>query len=72
MALVLVSEAVIISFPIIAGDPYYGLLVGLVTVFTGGVEYVSDSGFLLTAEFGIGMSGGYFAPALGFSLGRKF
>jgi len=57
---------------VIFGDPYYGVLAGLVTTFTGGVEHVSDSGFLFTAELGIGMSGGYFAPALGISLGRKF
>lgn len=56
----------------VASDPYYGTAVGLITILTGGVEYVADSGFLFTAEFGIGMVGYYFAPAFGVSLGRQF
>lgn len=50
-------------------DSYYGYIWGFVFAVTGGVEYVAESGFLFTAEFGVGMSGGYFAPALGISLG---
>lgn len=53
-------------------DPYYGYVWAFVFAVTGGVEYVTDSGFLFTAEFGVGMSGGYFAPALGVSVGRQF
>lgn len=56
----------------VASDPYYGTYAAFISLVTGGVEYVGDSGFLFTAEFGVAVAGGYFAPALGLSFGRQF